>query len=95
MLMVDINRLPDKAEIICEKSSAPSDALVSFERYGNMTNVKLTATASQPRFIRLRWSERTEGKIRIMGDAWERAYGTLEWKGIDPERSMQIGRAHV
>ena len=30
----------------------------------------------------------SKGSVRIFGDAWERAYGNLEWRGIVPERLM-------
>lgn len=43
------------------------------------------------RFVKLRWNFHPEEKrrnIKILGDDWERAYGTLEWRGIFPERCM-------
>ncbi|MBP5255920.1 MAG: alpha-galactosidase [Clostridia bacterium] len=85
--MIDINRLPDRMTIDEEETGA-SDAVVSFERLGNMTFVKLDAKESRVKFIKLRWNGRTDGEVRILGDAWERAYGNLEWRGFDPERFM-------
>lgn len=42
--------------------------------------------------VRLRWSftenEKRKDRVRIYGDAWERAGGDLEWRGIVPERCM-------
>ncbi len=42
--------------------------------------------------IRLRWTltagEKRRDPVRIYGDAWERAGGDLEWRGIVPERCM-------
>ena len=40
-------------------------------------------------FICLRW-QRSVGSdsVRVLGDAWERGYGDLEWRGIVPERSL-------
>ena len=44
------------------------------------------------RHISLRWTftpeEKRAGAIRILGDAYERAYGDLAWRGIEPERIM-------
>jgi alpha-galactosidase len=43
------------------------------------------------KYVKLRWNFLPEEKrenIKILGDDWERAYGTLEWRGIFPERCM-------
>lgn len=43
-------------------------------------------------YVVLKWffhdGERREEPVRILGDAWERAYGDLSWQGIVPERCM-------
>lgn len=39
-------------------------------------------------FLTLRWKQRMEGRTAILGDAFERSYGDLEWRGIVPERVM-------
>lgn len=43
-------------------------------------------------YVVLKWffrdGERRAEPIRILGDAWERAYGDLSWQGIVPERCM-------
>ena len=38
--------------------------------------------------IHLRWRGALAGAPRILGDAWERAYGDLEWRGWAPDRIM-------
>jgi alpha-galactosidase len=41
--------------------------------------------------LHLRWrshSLRSLGGYRLLGDAWERSYGDLEWRGIVPDRPM-------
>ena len=51
-------------------------------------NVFLSADRTPVRFIKLRWKcAATEG-LRLLGDAWERGYGDLEWRGVVPERVM-------
>ncbi len=54
--------------------------------------VSVTADTTPLCFIRLQWTfteaERRTDAVRVMGDAWERGYGTLEWRGIVPERCM-------
>ena len=42
-------------------------------------------------YVVLKWLFRAEERrenVRILGDAWERGYGNLEWRGIMPERGM-------
>ena len=36
----------------------------------------------------LRWNQAVPQETRLLGDAWERAYGDMEWRGIAPERVM-------
>ncbi len=38
--------------------------------------------------IGLRWDIDLPSDIKILGDAWERAYGDLEWRGVVPERIL-------
>ena len=44
------------------------------------------------KFITIRWNftpeETRTDNIKILGDDWERAYGTLAWRGIEPDRVM-------
>ena len=43
-------------------------------------------------YVVLKWffgdSERRAEPVRVLGDAWERAYGDMEWKGVVAERCM-------
>ena len=39
-------------------------------------------------FIYLRWNEEIDENVKVLGDAWERGYGDLEWKSIHCERNM-------
>lgn len=51
--------------------------------------LKVFASAKAPlRYIRLRWNGKSRRDIKVLGDAWERGYGDLEWRGIDPQRCM-------
>ncbi len=38
--------------------------------------------------VRIRWAGAIAGDVKVLGDAWERSYGDLEWRGIVPERAM-------
>lgn len=50
--------------------------------------VILSANGQGVKYLRLRWNEKIRDCVKILGDAWERAYGDLEWRGIVPERKM-------
>ena len=49
---------------------------------------QLTAPAAAVERIQFRWNGSLDGLRLILGDAWERAYGDLEWRGFVPDRVM-------
>lgn len=51
-------------------------------------HVSLASPSVGIRRIHLRWRGRIVGTPSILGDAWERAYGDLEWRGWVPDRVM-------
>jgi alpha-galactosidase len=55
---------------------------------GNELAIRLTSPASPVSHLHLRWSVRSPADLRCLGDAWERSYGDLEWRGIVPDRVM-------
>ncbi len=49
----------------------------------------LVSAPKTPLFrLQLRWQVAMPAGARILGDAWERGYGDLEWRGVAPERVM-------
>jgi alpha-galactosidase len=38
--------------------------------------------------VHLRWQQRAAANLLILGDAWERSYGDLAWRGLVPERVL-------
>lgn len=50
--------------------------------------VTLHAPKAAVKRMRLRWQGDLAGVQLWLGDAWERAYGELEWRGAVPERVM-------
>ena len=49
----------------------------------------LTAQTSKVKWIKLRWNNLSwDENVRFLGDAWERGYGDMEWKGMNPNRFM-------
>lgn len=67
-----------RAEIINENVAA--DARLRAESDGDTLRVLLSAEKSLPMFVRLFWAAENDGDILILGDAWERSYGELEFK---------------
>lgn len=55
---------------------------------GSEWTVALMAPSTPLSHLHLRWRLRAAPNVRCLGDAWERSYGDLEWRGIVPERVM-------
>ncbi|GAA1564854.1 MULTISPECIES: hypothetical protein [Kribbella] len=69
----------------------PSDGLVVPSRAGatidwNDGTVEVTATRISR--VALRWSEKLPADALVLGDAWERSYGDLQWRHQQPERLL-------
>ncbi len=80
-------RKPDRINIYTETGS--TDGVdVKF----NAGKVTLTADQTPVRYLRFRWNftecEKRNEPVKILGDEWERAYATMEWRGIVPVRTM-------
>lgn len=84
-------RIPDSTSLYLENevidNKKSKRAKVSFS-LGETLKVNLNCNGEGVRLIRLRWNEEMRSDIKILGDAWERGYGDLEWRGIVPERVM-------
>jgi len=52
--------------------------------------VVIDAPAAPVTFVAVRWDGPwpEEAAARVLGDAWERGYGDLEWRGVVPERVL-------
>lgn len=57
-------------------------------RFARSAGLAITVEAADGvRALRLRWPQPIAG-CRLLGDAWERGYGDLEWRGLVAERIM-------
>ncbi|MBQ1955496.1 MAG: hypothetical protein II350_07115, partial [Clostridia bacterium] len=76
----------------CSSEFEHEDVFCSLEIAEDALKVYLRGEKTPLRHLRLRWSftcsEKRTDRVRIYGDAWERAGGDLEWRGIVPERCM-------
>src|SRR5450759_969157 len=62
-------------------------AVTTTERPGAL-HIELSAPAMAVTRLRLRWRGDLSDARLIVGDAWERGYGDLEWRGWVPDRVM-------
>ena len=66
-----------KIRIICEGKNADVDVSIDEENA-----VYLTADKSKPKFVELKWNFESDGDLLVLGDAWERSYGDLEFRKL-------------
>lgn len=50
--------------------------------------ITVAASDTSLKRIKIRWSVPVGPQLRFLGDAWERGYGDLEWRGLVPDRVM-------
>lgn len=65
-----------------------SDIRIEFVNADDSVDVFLTAEKSAVEWIKIRWSTALPKHVRILGDAWERGYGDLEWRGVSGGRIL-------
>lgn len=65
------------------------DINVKLNQDNEHLDIFLTAQTSKVKWIKLRWNNLSWDKsVRFLGDAWERGYGDMEWKAMNPNRFM-------
>ncbi len=95
----DINRIPDEVEllleekdiitvVVCNNVAVFEDVSVEFVAEDEKINVFLTSKFSKVKKVYLRWKGECSSNVKVLGDALERAYGNLEWQGLDEKRPM-------
>ncbi len=96
--ILKINR-PDFIELTTETKTVTAkwknddynldDINVKLNQDNEYLAIFLTAQTSKVKWIKLRWNNLSWDKnVRFLGDAWERGYGDMEWKGMNPNRFM-------
>jgi alpha-galactosidase len=96
---VDLSRPPDLVEVQndadlfrLESSGAgrwsKGDVVVTTLARAAALNVALVAPRTPVKRVHLRWRGQLMNTRLILGDAWERGYGDLEWRGWAPDRVM-------
>jgi alpha-galactosidase len=95
----DLQRGPDAVSIVTEAGSyalesknrdiwSGDDVKVIFRPHGNGLVVELFAPNAAVKSLQIKWNDPLASDWKYLGDAWERAYGGLEWKVLDAQRVM-------
>jgi alpha-galactosidase len=61
---------------------------ISADSSGAQFSIRLAGSDIALSHLHLRWNLQIPSSLRCLGDAWERSYGDLEWRGIVPDRVM-------
>jgi alpha-galactosidase len=61
---------------------------VDFTAAAQQAVVSITAPTVPFQRIQLRWKRRLAEDVLVLGDAWERSYGDLEWRPLQAERVL-------
>jgi alpha-galactosidase len=96
---VDLLRPPDVVAVQSDSAElrlvdaaggrwSKDDIVVTTTPRSGALNVSLAAPNTAIKRIHLRWRGRLTDTPLILGDAWERGYGDLEWRGWAPDRVM-------
>ena len=68
--------------------TAVGDVKAGFAQENGQLTVSVTAGHTPVRWLKLRWKAEWPDNVRFLGDAWERGYGDLEWRGMSANRFM-------
>lgn len=52
------------------------------------TKISLVSPVKPIKWLKLRWNTKLPGNIKLLGDAWERGYGDMEWRGHSAKRFL-------
>ncbi len=77
-------RMPERTEGIWSANGV----LTAVTLDGGVLRIDLNAPQTAVRRLTLRWRTEVPPGMRFLGDAWERGYGDLEWRGMVAERAM-------
>jgi alpha-galactosidase len=61
---------------------------VTLQNLARGWRVRLSGPGAAVKRVHLRWRGATDAVRLVLGDAWERGYGDLEWRGLVPDRVM-------
>lgn len=81
-MFFDINKFT--ARIICEDKV--TDTVIETVSRENELDLLLCADEDKPKFVELHWQTSDDGNFVVLGDAWERSYGDLEFRKLSENK---------
>ena len=95
----DLRHEPDSISVVSEAGTLKlrrekagtwrnGEVVVTTTKSGACLDVQLTAPNTAVKYIEVRWNRISSPDWKYLGDAWERAYGDLEWEPLDEQRVM-------
>lgn len=95
----NLDRIPDSVAVTTESGTislvqGPSDSWksgslrVTTAPVSRGLGIFLIAPGVAVKSLKIRWQGGAPADALYLGDAWERAYGDLEWKPLDAQRTM-------
>ncbi len=81
--MLTIMREPDRVQVLLADMSPAVDAKVRFVCEPEGMQVFLRDETEEPAFVCLRWEQKLQGPVQVLGDTWERSYADLAWRPLD------------
>lgn len=94
MKRMDLLRQPEMIAVETEEgwktlpAGGGEEILVLLAIAPEKMEVRVTAKGTRVRHILLQWKEEPGNSVRILGDCWERAYGDLAWRSMEPHREL-------
>jgi alpha-galactosidase len=96
---LDLRRPPDLVTVQTEDGDVTlrpaaedrwesAQVAVALTEVSDALRVRLSSPSSAVLRVRLRWRGDLSAVRLLLGDAWERSYGDLEWRGSVPDRVM-------
>lgn len=64
------------------------DISLSFTKKTKHLDIKVKAHESKLKYIKIRWPKKLPKESKILGDEWERSYGTMGFKPISPNQIL-------
>jgi alpha-galactosidase len=69
-------------------TGSATGALIHFVPGPRQSSIFLESPAIPIQRVHLRWQYRFPVAVRVLGDAWERSYGDLQWMPLQAERAL-------
>ncbi len=79
-----------KKHIISQKNACLciGDICIEMESVCGHEDMFLTSNTTAVEWLKIRWNKPLPKQVKILGDAWERGYGDLEWRKMSGSRFM-------